>query len=257
VPILTDKPASQDNPETLAAYYHNYAEYVRQCEEMVSKQASFKTVPPASAMPSGAFASNQMYPLPPQRITTCPAVAMPTYGTTTQLATMQPAAGQDWRNAASAVSMFLHDASSNAPLPSSFMPLTVPDPAALGVPDFRTGSSQGMAAQTAAAQTTAAQAVSVPLNLPPQVVAAQAAAAQAAAEHVKAVYEAGAAPTPPPQFPNFDSTTMFTPQPVPFVCPPPPVSGASISDDSALMNLLMAWYYSGFYTGQYAARRGM
>lgn len=37
--------------------------------------------------------------------------------------------------------------------------------------------------------------------------------------------------------------------------PPMPKSGTSGSDDDTLGNLMMAWYFSGYYTGLYQAQR--
>ncbi|KAK9761122.1 hypothetical protein K7432_014206 [Basidiobolus ranarum] len=58
-------------------------------------------------------------------------------------------------------------------------------------------------------------------------------------------------PQHPPQ-PNMGHTTqgygMLPP-------PPPPPAVSAFTEDEALANLLMAWYYSGYYTGLYQARR--
>ncbi|KAF0457482.1 smn family protein smn1 [Gigaspora margarita] len=68
-------------------------------------------------------------------------------------------------------------------------------------------------------------------------------------------------PPPPPQFyynmpPVMDPNVSYfpgwrpMPPPKPQTVPPPPMI-----DDDALSNLLMAWYYSGYYTGLFQARR--
>uniref|UniRef100_A0A1D1YHJ5 Component of gems protein 1 n=1 Tax=Anthurium amnicola TaxID=1678845 RepID=A0A1D1YHJ5_9ARAE len=63
-------------------------------------------------------------------------------------------------------------------------------------------------------------------------------------------------PIPPPQFYSSMPTDPNTPFPGWRPKPPdmaPPMPGF---DDEALTNLIMAWYYSGYYTGLYHGRKG-
>ncbi|KAG0357182.1 hypothetical protein BG005_003846 [Podila minutissima] len=52
------------------------------------------------------------------------------------------------------------------------------------------------------------------------------------------------------------ATPGFSPMPPPPPPPPMPIAGTNAgSDDETLGNLMMAWYFSGYYTGLYQAQR--
>jgi len=62
---------------------------------------------------------------------------------------------------------------------------------------------------------------------------------------------------PPNPLPYSTPTASFDPNSGWYSIPPKPIVPPMVSpdDDEALANLLMAWYYSGYYTGLYQAKR--